>query len=88
MSTEPRDGTEATCGLASSTRSACVFCPLHSDAEWRRLRDTRPGEFAKAVLYEGLLQKAMAQTKLSGKPYLHRDTKPLTEIDFTEDETK
>jgi len=68
-------------------RSACVFCPYHSDAEWRRLKTEEPASFAEAVEDERRIQlmHAGATRPSSSRPYLHRSLKPLSEVDFTED---
>jgi hypothetical protein len=36
-------------GLGTPPRSACVYCPFRSDAEWRRIRDTDPDDWTRAV---------------------------------------
>ena len=64
-------------------RSACVYCPFHSDDEWRRLKNDDPIEFFKAVQFEKNLQLAATQqTSLTGVPWLTRRCVPLEEIDF------
>lgn len=71
-------------------RSACVFCPYHSDREWRRLRDQEPTEFAKAVEFERAYQSAKIKT-VSRKgfiPYLHSSRKPLDQVDFSTEEER
>ena len=74
-------------GYPKPPRSACVYCPFHSDAEWRRLRDNEPEEFARAVQFERDLQKVKAQTdNQRGKPFLHNSLKPLDQVDLTTDE--
>jgi len=68
-------------------RSACIFCPYHSNAEWRRLRDGSPGEFAAAVEYEKAIQKTFSGvTGFRGVVYLHRDLVPLDQVDLTHDD--
>lgn len=71
-------------------RSACVYCPFHSDAEWRRLRDNEPEEFAKAVEVEKGIQRAHAavttEGKMQGTAYLHDSLVPLDQVDFSTDE--
>jgi hypothetical protein len=70
-------------------RSACIYCPFHSDAEWRRLRDSEPAEFERAVKYEKDLQAVKRQTdNLSGIPFLHASLKPLGEVDFSTEEER
>jgi len=72
-------------GFPTPPRSACVFCPYHSDAEWKRLRDEDPAAFASAVAYEQRLQTAYAQTPMGGVPYLHAARVPLATVEFTDD---
>lgn len=72
-------------GYPRPPRSACTFCPYHSDAEWKRLRAEAPDEFAGAVEYEKRLQVAYAQTPMGGTPYLHASRAPLDQVEFTDD---
>lgn len=73
-------------GYPKPPRSACVYCPFHSDSEWRRLKDEEPKEFARSVQFERDLQKAKSQSdNQKGKPFLHNSLKPLGEIDFSTD---
>lgn len=66
-------------------RSACVFCPFHSDAEWIRLRNDEPEEFQAAVEYEIRLQDAASrQEVLKGVPFLHKECVPISEVRFDE----
>lgn len=73
-------------GFPTPPRSACIFCPFHSDDEWRRQRDEEPEEFARSVQFERDLQHALSQctgtARLNGKAWLHSTMKPLDEIDF------
>jgi hypothetical protein len=65
-------------------RSACVFCPYHSNHEWKRLRDNEPEEFARAVEYERRLHVAFDfQETMQNRPYLHRDQVPLGQVDLS-----
>jgi hypothetical protein len=68
-------------------RSACVFCPYHSDAEWRRLKRDEPEEFAKAVQFERDYQAGkLATVSTKGfKPFLHSSRVPLDQVDFSTD---
>ncbi|HET9023031.1 MAG TPA: hypothetical protein VFN64_00575 [Burkholderiaceae bacterium] len=73
-------------GYPQPPRSACVYCPYHSDAEWIRLRDEEPEEFAKAVAFEEQLQAAAARSDVEqGTPFLHRTMIPLREVSFRAD---
>lgn len=76
-------------GMATPPRSACTFCPYHSDAEWRRLRDFHPDEFAGAVQFENELQEVKRQTgNMKGIPFLHNSLKPLDQVDFSTEEER
>jgi hypothetical protein len=75
-------------GYPRPPRSACVFCPYHSDREWRRLRDEEPEEFQKAVNFERRYQaaKALTVSRKGFVPYLHASRVPLDQVDFSTDE--
>lgn len=65
-------------------RSACIFCPYHSDKEWLRLKTNEPEAFAAAVAYEKRLQLAIKSVpRMTGVPYLHNSRVPLDTVDFT-----
>lgn len=66
-------------------RSACVFCPYHTDSEWDRLKHEQPEEFQKAVEYEKLQQEmSQKSTTFSGIPFLHGTLKPLDQVMFVD----
>jgi len=70
-------------GYPEPPRSACVFCPYRSDAEWLRLREESQEDFNAAVRYERNLKAAFSQIPtLRGTPYLHRSLRPLADVDF------
>ena len=77
-------------GYPEPPRSACVYCPFHSNAEWRRLRDDEPEEFAKAVQFDRDIRKVHIEHNKNFRMtvYLHNSCKPLSEIDFDSDEQK
>lgn len=58
-------------------RSSCYFCPYHSDAYWRWLRDSHPPEYAKAVDFDARFR--LSQPRLRGEVYIHRSMRPLDE---------
>ncbi len=71
-------------GYPEPPRSACVYCPYHSDAEWKRLT---PEEFQSAVDFEKRYQKAhMSSDTLHSTPFLHASRVPLDQVDFSTDE--
>jgi hypothetical protein len=73
-------------GYPKPPRSACVYCPFHSDNEWRRLRDEEPEEFARAIRFEKDLQAVKAKTEnMRGVPFLHPSLVPLDQVDLSTD---
>jgi len=69
-------------------RSACVFCPYHSDAEWRRLKTEDPEAFETAAQWEETYQDALAQVaRIRGVPFLHQSCVPLRLVNFTQADT-
>lgn len=70
-------------GYPKPPRSACIFCPYHSNTEWRRLKNEEPFEFEKAVQFEKAHSKNFAST-----PFLHRSCIPLSEVDFSTEEER
>lgn len=77
-------------GFPTPPRSACVFYPYHSNAEWKRLRDEEPEEFAKAVQFEKDYSAAKAQTvwKMQTGVFLHASRVPLDQVDFRSKDEK
>lgn len=76
-------------GYPEPPRSACVYCPFHSNTEWRRLRDDEPQEFQKAVQFDKEIRQQFHKDPIHKMDvYLHRSCKPLDEIDFDSDEQK
>lgn len=67
-------------------RSSCVYCPYHNDNEWRRLKTEEPEAFMEAVQFEEKLQAVYRNVdRIDATPFLHRQCKPLGEIDFSTD---
>ena len=73
-------------GFAQPPKSACTFCPYHSDDQWRELKLNDPDAFQDAVSFElewnavVSLDKRATQTR--GVIYLHRSCAPLDSVDF------
>lgn len=70
--------------LPEPPRSACVYCPYHSDAEWERLRTQEPEEFQKAVELERVFRASWAEQNalVNADVYLHRSCVPLDQVNF------
>lgn len=65
-------------------RSACVFCPYHSDAEWQAIKEV-PEDWERAVEIDEGIRKhgARAAQNLDENLYVHRSCQPLVQIDFS-----
>jgi len=73
-------------GYPEPPRSSCVFCPFHSNKEWRRLQTEEPEEFEKATRFEKRLQVAKAsEAENASTLFLHNSRRPLDQIDFRSD---
>ena len=73
-------------GYPEPPRSACVFCPFHSNKEWQRLKTQEPAEFERAVQFEKELQETKAATdNMHSTPYLHRSCQPIDQVDTRSD---
>ena len=68
-------------------RSACVFCPYHSDAEWRRLRDDDPAGWDKAVAFDAAIRDG-SRIGLNGQTYVHRSLIPLAQVNLSTPEDR
>ena len=51
-------------------RSACVYCPLHSDREWISMREERPDDWAAAVRFDEAARQF---------GYVHHSGRPLAD---------
>jgi hypothetical protein len=72
-------------GWGIPKRSACGYCPYHSDAEWSRIARDSPESFERAVTLEKSLQKAYLKDEfVKGIPYLHASCVPLEKALFDE----
>ena len=70
-------------GYPEPPKSACIGCPFHSDAAWRRLRDGDPDAWADAVAVDRAIRTGFQGIR--GEVYLHRSAVPLDEADLTTD---
>ena len=72
-------------GYPQPPRSSCIFCPFHSDKEWKELKANSPEDFEKAVQFERSFQTAIAATrKQEGEVFLHRSFVPLDRVNFSD----
>lgn len=66
-------------GYPLPQKSSCFYCPFHSNAHWKTLRDNDPEIFEKAVKFDAKLRDPEYITKFNSKQYLHRLALPLAE---------
>jgi hypothetical protein len=68
----------------TTPKSACIGCPFHGNAQWRKLRDEQPAEWADAVAFDTAIRSGNDRGNANGKPllgeaYLHRSRLPLAQ---------
>lgn len=68
-------------GYPKPPRSACVYCPHHSNAEWRRLRDEEPEAFKRAVEFDRAVRVGLHGVQQ--ECFVHRDCLPLDKVDLS-----
>lgn len=68
-------------------RSACTFCPYHSNEEWQALKSRNGADWARAVQVDAALRVPgnVVNRDMNQQLFLHRSCRPLVEIDFTAD---
>jgi hypothetical protein len=59
-------------------KSACTFCPYHTDAMWRDMKLNDPASWQEAVEVDAVLRNVWPAKQI----FLHRKCKPLAEVDF------
>lgn len=76
-------------GYPEPPKSACIGCPFHNDAMWRDMRDNDPESFADAIAVDKALRPAGGPTRgMRNREYMHRSCRPLSEVDFDNEEDK
>lgn len=78
-------------GYPQPPRSACTFCPYHSDNEWRRLRDEQPDDWADAIKVDAAIRqgfKTIQGTNATKQLYVHRSLVPLPDVDLSTPEDR
>lgn len=64
-------------GIEIPPKSACTFCPFHSTAEWRRIKQT-PEDWQEAITVDEAIRKVRPPYDL----YLHPSRIPLVDVDL------
>lgn len=71
-------------GYPIPKKSACYYCPFHSNQEWRNIK-ADPELWAKAVAFD----KAVRQIPgMRGESFLHRSGLPLAQVDLSTQQDK
>jgi hypothetical protein len=73
-------------------RSACVFCPFHSNDEWRRVK-ANPADWERACQIDDALRdetspvnQSGSRSKLVSKLYVHKSCRPLRDVDLDDNQ--
>lgn len=61
-------------------KSACIFCPYKTNAEWRWLRDNDPKAWADAIEIDRLIRNTPG---MRVQEFLHRARVPLDQVDLS-----
>lgn len=73
-------------GYPKPPRSSCVYCPFHSNKEWKRLKQEEPEAFERAVQFEKDMQLAKKNSEnFDSTPFLHKSCTPIEQVDFRDD---
>jgi hypothetical protein len=70
-------------GFQEPPRSACYYCPFHSDDEWLRVK-ADPASWEQAIAFDHELRSKFRDVdkSLGMEVYLHESCKPLAEVKF------
>ena len=66
-------------------KSSCVFCPYHSNIQWKEIKMNYPEEWEKIVEVDEAIRDK-SQKGMRDKLYLHRSLKPINEAYLQEDQ--
>ena len=67
-------------GYPPPPKSACVFCPYHSQDQWRIVRAV-PEDWQKAIAFDASIREG--PRNLKGTMYVHRQRVPLDQVDLS-----
>ena len=73
-------------GFPISIKYACVFCPFHSNAQWKVLKMNYPDEWKKIIEIDDAIRMTAFGGGMSEPVYLHQSLKPIDEVDLQEDQ--
>ena len=64
-------------------KSSCVFCPYHSDKNWKEIKDKLPEEWNKCVEIDNAIRDS-TKRGVKDQIFLHRSLVPLERIEFAD----
>lgn len=67
-------------------KSACVFCPYHSNEIWRELKYNSPRDFAKAIKIDEAIRHGLP--KVNDPAYLHRTNIPIKDVNVDSEDDR
>lgn len=67
-------------GFKQPPRSACTYCPYHSDTYWKGMKEDDPESWSEAVEVDKAIRDGVRGT--TSKLFLHRSLEPLDEVDL------
>ena len=72
-------------GFKVPKKSACVFCPYHSNSYWRELKMRHPEEWSRAVAYDEKIRNS-SKAGLRLPCFIHSSLRPLRAVDLNENQ--
>lgn len=72
-------------GWGETPKSACTYCPFHSDELWAEVKALDPAGWTDAVEFDQEVRKGTRNQDEGGSTfYLHRSLQPLDEVELPE----
>jgi hypothetical protein len=72
-------------GYPRPPKSACVFCPYHSQDQWRSVRSS-PADWQRAVAFDAAIRDGARGMR--GTMFVHRQRVPLDQVDLSTPEER
>jgi len=73
-------------GYPEPPKSACFFCPYTSNRRWADMKRNDPETFQRAIEFDAALRDGDRRLPgVTGRVYVHRSFKPLSDIVFVDD---
>jgi hypothetical protein len=66
-------------------KSSCVFCPYHSNQQWKEIKSNYPEEWKKVLKVDNKIRD-LTKKGIKDKLYLHSSRKPIEEAYLQEDQ--